>query len=75
MVELGYNSLSKSKKDLRLVTYLCGRTSSVSKALVSNAAGHRLNSRSQTNTQDNWVMKVLYLPCKQLDLQVARMTV
>ena len=75
MVELGYNSLSKSKEDLRLVTYLCGRTSSVSKALVSNAAGHRLNSRSQTNTQvlknNNRGMKVLHLPCQQLDLQVA----
>ena len=56
MVELGYNSLSKSKEDLRLVTYLCGRTGSVSKALVSNAAGHRLNSRSQTNTQ---VLKII----------------
>ena len=56
MVELGYSTLSKSKEDLQLVTYLCGRTSSASKALVSNAAGHRLNSCSQTNTQ---VLKII----------------
>ena len=46
MVKLVYNTLSKSKEDLRLVTYLCRRTSSVSKALVSNVGGPRLNSRS-----------------------------
>ena len=56
MVELGYNALSTSKEDLRLVTYLCGRTSSISKALVSNATGHRLNPCSQTNTQ---VLKII----------------
>lgn len=56
MVELGYNTLSQSKQVLRLVTYLCGRTSSVSEALVSNAAGPRLNSCSQTNTQ---VLKII----------------
>ena len=56
MVELGYNTLSQSKEVLRLVTYLCGRTSSISKALVSNATGHRLNPCSQTNTQ---VLKII----------------
>ena len=56
MVELGYNTLSTSKEDLQLVTYLCGRTSSISKALVSNATGHRLNPCSQTNTQ---VLKII----------------
>lgn len=56
MVELGYSTLSKSKEDLQLVTYLCGRTSSASKVLVSNAAGHRLNYHSQTNTQ---VLKII----------------
>ena len=56
MVELGYNTLSTSKEDLRLVTYLCGRTSSICKALVSNATGHRLNPCSQTNTQ---VLKII----------------
>ena len=56
MVELGYNTLSMSKEDLQLVTYLCGRTSSISKALVSNATGHRLNPCSQTNTQ---VLKII----------------
>ena len=52
MVELGYNTFSEPKEDLRLVTYLCGGTSSVGKALVSYAAGRGLNSCSQTNTQD-----------------------
>ena len=56
MVELGYNTLSTSKEDLQLVTYLCGRTSSISKALFSNATGHRLNPCSQTNTQ---VLKII----------------
>ena len=56
MVELGYNTLSTSKEDLRLVTYLCGRASPISKALVSNATGHRLNPCSQTNTQ---VLKII----------------
>ena len=46
---------------------------------VGRAGGRSFYSRGRTNTQglkitEKWLMKVLHLPCKRLDVRVARAT-
>ena len=48
------------------------RISSFGRALDCRAGGLRFDSRDRT--KNDWEMKVLPLPCKRLDLRVARMT-
>ena len=54
-----------------------GLAQTVERALACRAKRQGIDSRGRTNTQglkSNGEMKVLPLPCKQLDLRVARMT-
>ena len=55
-----------------LLAHIHGRISSVSRVVDCRVGGHGSDSQGRTNT---WGLKKLPpLPCKQLDLCVARMT-